>query len=145
MRVGGVHEFVFVPWDSTLASLQALYCCGQDLKGDREIVMAAVRQNGLALRFATEETLGRTPKEACSTRGRSRHLLETAFSEPLLRTLLRTLFYCKMHSRTPFSEPFPRTLPRTCSEPFLERCVAVRPLRRAPKFSQSPGSGQKKI
>ena len=32
--------------------------------------------------------LGRTPKGAYSTRGRSGHLLETPFSEPLLRTLL---------------------------------------------------------
>ena len=85
-------------------------------------------------------TVGRTPKGAYSSRGRSRHLLETAFSEPLLRTLLRTLSYCKTHSRppsqNPSENPFPRTLPRTLpktfSEPFLECCVAVRPLRRAP-------------
>ena len=84
--------------------------------------------------------IGRTPKGAYSSRGRSRHLLETAFSELLLRTLLRTLFYCKTHSRppsqNPFENPFPRTLPRTFSEPFLERCVAVRPLRRAPNQRQ---------
>ena len=50
---------------------------------------------------------GRTPKGAYSTRGRSRHLLETPFSEPLLRTLLRTLLYCKTpQKKTPFSEPF---------------------------------------
>ena len=59
--------------------------------------------------------LGRTPKGAYSSRGRSRHLLETTFSEPLLRTLLRTLFYCKTHSRppsqNPSENPFPRTLP----------------------------------
>ena len=77
--------------------------------------------------------IGRTPKGAYSTRGRSRHLLETPFSEPLLRTLLRTLFYCKTHSRppsqNPSENPFPRTLSRTFSEPFSERCVAVRPLR----------------
>ena len=80
-------------------------------------------------------SLGRTPKGAYSTRGRSRHLLETPFSEPLLRTLLRTPFYCKTHrrppSQNPSENPFPRTLPRTFSEPFSERCVAVRPLRRA--------------
>ena len=83
--------------------------------------------------------VGHTPKGAYSSRGRSRHLLETAFSEPLLRTLLRTLFYCKTHRRPPSQNPsenhFPRTLPRTFSEPFSERCVAVRPLRRAPYFS----------
>ena len=92
--------------------------------------------------------LGRTPKGAYSTRGRSRHLLETAFSEPLLRTLLRTHFYCKTHrrppSQNPSENPFPRTLPRTFSEPFSERCVAVRPLRRAPYWffvgSQRMGS-----
>ena len=88
--------------------------------------------------FGHLKLLGRTPKGAYSSRGRSRHLLETAFSEPLLRTLLRTLFYCKTHSRppsqNPSENPFPRTLPRTFSEPFLERCVAVRLLRRAPKL-----------
>ena len=82
--------------------------------------------------------VGRTPKGSYSPRGRSRHLLETPFSEPLLRTLLRTLLYCKTHrkrppSQNPSENPSPRTLPRTFSEPFLERCVAVRPLRRAPK------------
>ena len=85
--------------------------------------------------------LGRTPKGAYCSRGRSRHLLETAFSEPLLRTLLRTHFYCKTHSsppsQNPSENPFPRTLPRTFSEPFLERCVAVRPLRRAPNLCLS--------
>ena len=83
--------------------------------------------------------IGRTPKGAYSSRGHSRHLLETAFSEPLLRTVLRTLSYCKTHSRppspNPSENPFPRTLPRTFSEPLLERCVAVRPLRRAPNLS----------
>ena len=84
--------------------------------------------------------LGRTPKGSYSSRGRTRHLLETAFSEPLLRTLLRTLSYCKPHSKppsqNPSENPFSRTLPRTFSEPFLERCVAVRPLRRAPYLFQ---------
>ena len=77
-------------------------------------------------------------KGAYSPRKRSR--LETPFSEPLLRTLLRTLSYCKTHSRPPSQNPsenpfprtLPRTLPRTFSEPFLEHCVAVRALRRAP-------------
>ena len=54
--------------------------------------------------------VGRTPKGAYSPSGRSRHLLEAPFSEPLLRTLLRTLFYCKTHSswtllRTPPQNP----------------------------------------
>ena len=82
--------------------------------------------------------VGRTPKGAYSTRGRSRHLLETAFSEPLLKTLLRTHFYCKTHSRppsqNPSENPSPEPFPRTFSEPLLERCVAIRPLRRAPKI-----------
>ena len=95
------------------------------------------------LAFSRKRTrkVGRTPQGTYSSRGRSRHLLETAFSEPLLRTLLRTLFYCKTHSRppsqNPSEKPFPRTLPRTFSEPFLERCVAVRPHRRAPKKGRS--------
>ena len=53
--------------------------------------------------------IGRTPKGLYSRGGgRSRHLLETQSSEPLLRTLLRTLVYCKTHSR-----PLLRTLLRT--------------------------------
>ena len=59
----------------------------------------------------------RAPKGAYSTRGRSRHLLVTHFSEALLRTPLRTLFYCKTHKRppsqNPSENPFPRTLLRT--------------------------------
>ena len=87
--------------------------------------------------FLETISIGRTPKGAYSSRGRSRHLLETAFSEPLLRALLRTLFSVKPiekgpPSQNPFENRFPKTLPRTFSEPFLERCVAVRPLRRAP-------------
>ena len=86
--------------------------------------------------------IGRTPKGAYSSRERSRHLLETAFSEPFLRTLSenpsQNPFYCKTYSRppsqNPSENPFPRALSRTLSEPFLERCVAVRPLRRAPNF-----------
>ena len=81
-------------------------------------------------------SIGRTPKGAYSPRGRSRHLLETAFSETPSGNPSQNRFYCKTHSRppsqNPSENPFPRTLPRTFSEPFLERCVAVRPLRRAP-------------
>ena len=51
--------------------------------------------------------IGCTPKGAYSTRGRSRQLLEIAFSEPLLRTLLRTLLYCNT------AGPLLRTLLRT--------------------------------
>ena len=47
--------------------------------------------------------VGRTPKRAYSPKGRSRHLLD---SEPLLRTLLRTLVHCKTHRTAPFSKPF---------------------------------------
>ena len=79
--------------------------------------------------------LGRTPKGAYSRRGRSRHLLETPFSEPLLRTLLRTPFQCKTHSKppsqNPSENPSPEPFPEPSQKPFLERCVAVRPLRRA--------------
>ena len=96
-------------------------------------------QYRVPLKIFMGEDIGRTPKGAYSSRGRSRHLLATSFSEPLLRTLLRTLSYCKTHSRppsqNPSENPFPRTLPRTFSGPFLERCLAVRPLRRAPKYN----------
>ena len=54
--------------------------------------------------------LGRTPKGAYSSRGRSRYLLETPFSEPLLRT-----FY----TAKPIADPLLRTLLRTLPpEPF---------------------------
>ena len=68
------------------------------------------------LRFSGP-SIGRTPKGAYSTRGRSRHLLETAFSEPLLRTLLRTLFPCKTHSRPPSQNPSENPSPEPCPEP----------------------------
>ena len=42
----------------------------------------------------------------------SGHLLETPFSEPLPRTLLKTLLYCTTHSRPHFSEPFWEPFPR---------------------------------
>ena len=45
--------------------------------------------------------------------------LEAPLSEPFLRTLLRTLFYGKTHSRPPAQnpqEPFLRTLPITFSD-----------------------------
>ena len=83
--------------------------------------------NLLGTRFAQLELqeqiiLGRTPKRAYSSRARSRHLLETPFSEPLLRTLLRTLFHCKTHrkrppSQNPSENPFPRTLPEPSQNP----------------------------
>ena len=68
--------------------------------------------------------LGRTPKGSYSPRGRSRHLLETPFSG---NPLLRTLFYCKAHSRPPSQNPAenscPKSFPKSFPEPFSERCV----------------------
>ena len=94
--------------------------------------------------------LDRTPKGAYSPRERSGHLLETPFSEPLLSTLLRNPFFTVKPIAGPLLRTLLRTLPqnlsRTFSEPFLERCVAVRPLRRAPQpppgsFCNAPGGG----
>ena len=67
--------------------------------------------------------LGRSPKGAYSPRGRSRHLLETPFSEP--PSASQNLFCCKAHSRPPSQNP---PFPEPSQNPFLERCVAVRPL-----------------
>ena len=83
------------------------------------------------------ESVGRTPKRVHSPRGRSRHLLETPFSEPFLRTLLRTLFTVKP-TAGPLLRTNLRTLPQNPGQNLLrtlilERCVAVRPLSRAPK------------
>ena len=65
--------------------------------------------------------IGHTPKGSSSPRGRSRHLLETLFSEPLLRTLLRTLFYCKNHrkptSQNPSENPSPEPFPEPSQNP----------------------------
>ena len=77
--------------------------------------------------------------EGARVRGRTlRGGVVGTFSEPLLRTLLRTLFYCKTHSKPPSKNPSPETSPEPSQNPskraFLERCVAVRPLRRAPKI-----------
>ena len=66
--------------------------------GDRYdwTTISIVRWNLRPVIFGVENRvlshLGRTPKGAYSPRGRSRHLLETPFSEPLLRTLLRIFF-----------------------------------------------------
>ena len=42
----------------------ALRCASKELRGDKEVVLAAVQQNGLALRCASKELRGRTA--ACS-------------------------------------------------------------------------------
>ena len=67
--------------------------------------------------FGPTKWIGCTPKGAYSTRGRSRHLLETPFSEPLLRTLLTTLFYRKTHSRPPSQNPSKNPSPEPFPEP----------------------------
>ena len=86
--------------------------------------------------------IGRTPKGAYSTRGRSRHLLETPFSEPLLRTLLRTLFFCKTHrrppSQNPSENPFPRTLPEPSQNPNLRTLCCRTPPRDPTKIVLCP-------
>ena len=58
-----------------------------------------------------------TPKGSYSPRGRSRHLLETPFSENLLRTLLRTLFNCKTHRTPPSQSPSENPSPEPSPEP----------------------------
>ena len=51
------------------------------------------RDSGESIFAARHQDVSQGPlgKGSYSARGRSKHLLETAFSEPLLRTLLRTL------------------------------------------------------
>ena len=65
----------------------------------------------------SKTSVGHTPKGSHSPRGRSRHLLETPFSEPLLRALLRTLLYCKTHSRPPSQNPSENGSPEPFPEP----------------------------
>ena len=57
--------------------------------------------------------IGHTPKKSYSLRGRSRHLLVSPFSEPLLKTLLS----CQTHSRPPFQNPSENPPPEPFPEP----------------------------
>ena len=90
----------------------------------------------------TWANVGRTPKGAYSSRGRPRHLLETAFSEPS-ENPSQNPFLLQNPEQAPFSEtllriPSPEPFPEPSQNPNLrERCVAVRPLRRAPKTEPS--------
>ena len=72
---------------------------------------------GGALEIFNPAWIGRTPKGAYSTRGRSRHLLETPFWEPLLRNPSQNPFYCKPHSRPPSQNPSENPSPEPCPEP----------------------------
>ena len=67
---------------------------------------------------ALTEVLGRTPKGVYSPRGRPRHLLETPFSELLLRKgVSQNPFYCKTHSRLPSQNPSENPSPEPFPEP----------------------------
>ena len=79
--------------------------------------------------------LGRTSKGAYSPRGRSRYLLGTSFSEPLLRTLLRTLFfyYCKKPiEKDPLLRTLLRTLPQNPVQNLLRTLLRTLCLRTPP-------------
>ena len=73
-------------------------------------------------------TIGRTPKGAYSSRGRSGNLLENAFSEPLLRTpsentsqnTSQNPFYCKIHSKPPSQNPSQNPSENPSPEPFSD-------------------------
>ena len=117
----------------------------------RNLMQNETDNAGIHQFFSCELTVGRassgcTPKGAYSPRGRFRHLLETPFSEPLLRTLPRTLFYCKTHIADPLLRTLLRTLPQNpfpsiFSEPFLERCVLpYDPLGVHPKVMDAEGA-----
>ena len=86
-------------------------CCSQRAESPPHSHMNPPPHTGIR----TYLPLGRTPKGAYSTRGRSRHVLETPFWE----TLLRTLFYCKTHSN-----PLLRTLLRTLPQKRFQTCPA---------------------
>ena len=68
-----------------------------------------------------KKEIERTPKGAYLTRGRSRHLLETPFSEALLRTLLRTFFTVRLTGgpllRNPSENPPPEPFPEPSQNP----------------------------
>ena len=91
-----------------------------------------VKSVAVGLFRSGKSKLGCTPKGSYSPRGHSRHLLETSFSEPLLRTLLGTRSYCETKSKPPSKNPSENPSPEP-SQNCLEVCIVVRPLRRAPK------------
>ena len=76
-------------------------------------MLVHVKESRQCIVLHLQTRLGRMPKGSYSPRGRSGHLLEIAFSEPLLRTLftakrtagtlLRTLL--RAHPPEPFPEP----------------------------------------
>ena len=78
--------------------------------------------------------LGCTLKGSHSLRGHSRHLLGTPFSEPPSQNPFWEPFWESSFTAKPKQAPFSEPFPRTFSDPFLERCVAVQPLRFAPDF-----------
>ena len=83
-------------------------------------------------RRAPKWRIGHTPKGAYSPRGRCSHLLETPFSAPLLRTLLRTLFIVKSIEKGPLmgiSEPFCQERKSTPNSKFWGRISRGRPRR----------------
>ena len=63
--------------------------------------------------------IGHEPKGSYSPSGRSRHLLETRFSEPLLRTLLTTLLFTVKPIAGPLLRTLLRTLPQNPSQNLL--------------------------
>ena len=71
----------------------------------------------------TSALIGRTPKGAYSTRGRSRHILETAFSEPFSEPFFTV---------NPIADPLLRTLPQN---PFQN---LLRTLLRTPCCGTTP-------
>ena len=90
---------------------------GQRLSTVQPVFLVLVFQLSMQQNRTLTTPLGRTPKGAYSPKGRSRHLLETPFSEPLLRTLIRTLFYCKTHSGPPSQNPSQNPSPEPSQKP----------------------------
>ena len=77
-------------------------------------------------------SLGRTPKGSYCRGG----ILGTFWKPPSQNPSQNPFFTVKpirrSPSQNPSENPSPEPCPRTFSEPFFERCVAVRPRRRAP-------------
>ena len=71
---------------------------------------------------------GRTLQGGVLSKGRSRHLLETPFSEPLLRTPSQN---CKTHSRppsrNPSENPSPESFPKPSQNPSRTLCCRTTP------------------
>ena len=97
-------------WTAGLWKLKI--CCPHPLPENQLLILTHEGgSHGRGIPTGRRSLVGRTPEGSYSPSGSSRHLLETPFSEPLLRTLLRSRSYCKTLRTQPRATGIPRTPP----------------------------------